>query len=318
MKYDKIRLNNKKTSNEKRGIMDKLFGGVEAGGTKFVCVVATDPQNILAEERFPTTTPQETISRAIHFFENFQNQTNQNLSALGIGSFGPIDPNPASPQYGFITSTPKPGWKNADLIGSFKQHFNVPIVFDTDVNAAAIGEGKWGAAIGLENFLYFTIGTGIGGGAIVNGKPLHGLIHPEMGHVRLPHDFNLDPFQGYCPYHKDCFEGLVSGPALEKRWGKPAFELNPEHPAWELEAHYIALAMSDFICAFSPEKIILGGGVMQQKHLFPLIHEKTTAYLNGYVQSPLILKNIDQYIVPPKLGNQAGMLGCISMAQSIA
>lgn len=298
--------------------MEKIYGGIEAGGTKFVCVLATGPDNIIAEERFPTTTPEETIQRTIDFFVNQQKAIGTPIASLGVGSFGPLDPNPKSPSYGYITTTPKPGWLNADFIGPLKQALNVPMSFDTDVNAAAIGEGKWGAAQGLENFLYFTIGTGVGGGAVINGKPLHGLIHPEMGHIRLAHDLDLDPFEGNCPYHKDCFEGLVAGPALQKRWGKPAYEFAADAPEWELVAHYIALAMSDFICAFSPEMIILGGGVMQQKQLFPMIHKKTIEYLNGYVQSPQVLENIQNYIVPPKLGNQAGMLGAIAMAQELA
>jgi fructokinase len=297
--------------------MDRIYGGIEAGGTKFVCVVASGPNQIYAEERFPTTTPQETIQKAVAFFNAYQKNNNIKLSALGVGSFGPLDPNPTSKTFGFITSTPKPGWKNSDLLGPLKSNLNIPIAFDTDVNAAAIGEGLWGAAKGLDNFMYFTIGTGVGGGAIINGKPLHGLLHPEMGHIRLKHDLNFDPFEGNCPYHGDCFEGLVAGPALQKRFGQPAYTLPVDHPGWDLVAHYIALAMSDFICSFSPQRIILGGGVMQQTQLFPLIHEKTIQYLNGYVQSPVILENIHNYIVPPKLSNQAGMLGSIAMAMQL-
>ncbi len=297
--------------------MDKIYGGIEAGGTKFVCVAATSPDQIFAEERFPTTTPKETIQRAIDFFSTYQAIHHVKLSALGVGSFGPLDPNPISDTFGYITSTPKPGWKNTDLLGPLQAALNVPIAFDTDVNAAAIVEGLWGAAQGLDNYLYFTIGTGVGGGAIINGKPLHGLIHPEMGHIRLKHDLALDPFEGNCPYHGDCFEGLVSGPALEKRFGQPAYTLSADDPAWDLTAHYIALAMSDFICSFSPQRIILGGGVMQQAQLFPLIHQKTLEYLNGYVQSPQILEAIEDFIVSPALGNQAGMLGSIAMAMQV-
>ena len=199
--------------------MDKIYGGIEAGGTKFVCVIASGPEQIFDEERFPTTSPHETIQKAIEFFNAYQIKNNVKISALGVGSFGPLDPNPTSKTFGYITSTPKPGWKNSDLLGPLKSAFNIPIAFDTDVNAAAIGEGLWGAAQGLDNYLYFTIGTGVGGGAIINRKPLHGLIHPEMGHIRLKHDLNLDPFEGNCPYHGDCFEGLVAGPALQKQFG---------------------------------------------------------------------------------------------------
>lgn len=297
--------------------MKKIFGGIEAGGTKFVCVIAREPHEILFEERFPTIEPDETLAKSIEFFSRKTDELSQNLSAIGIGSFGPVDLDKSSPMYGFITTTPKKGWKNADIVGPIQKTFQIPIVFDTDVNAAAVGEGKWGAAQGLNNFLYFTIGTGIGGGAIIAGKPLHGLIHPEMGHIRLAHDFQKDPFQGNCPYHHDCFEGLCAGPAIEKRWNIEASLLPENHPAWELEADYIAQAMSNFICSFSPQKIILGGGVMLQRQLFPLIRMKTLEYLNGYVQSPTIIDSMDHYIVPPGLGNQAGMLGAIALAQSV-
>ncbi len=196
------------------------------------------------------------------------------------------------------------------------QALNLPVGFDTDVNAAALGEYRWGAAQGLETFIYLTIGTGVGGGAMVNGSLAHGLIHPEMGHIRLPHHPG-DAFSGGCPYHGDCLEGLVNGPALAQRWGQPAETLPPDHPAWELEAHYLALALVNFICTLSPQRIIMGGGVMDQAHLFPLIRKKTLALLNNYVQSPEILERIEAYIVPPGLGNQAGVLGAIALAEKV-
>ncbi len=296
--------------------MKEYFGGIEAGGTKFVCVVANGPDDILEEERFPTTDPEETINKAILFFQNVINNKNIKLNSIGIGSFGPVDLDKSSDLYGYITSTPKPGWSNTDLVGPIVHALQVPVNFDTDVNAAAIGEGKWGAAKDLDNFLYFTIGTGVGGGAIINGKPLHGLIHPEMGHIYLVQDPQKDKYTGKCPFHGHCFEGLASGPAIEARWGIPAQKLENNHPAWDLESDYIAQAMSNFICSFSPQKIILGGGVMQQKHLFPLVHEKVKKLLNGYVVSDLITNHIEDYIVPPMLGNQAGMLGAIALAQN--
>jgi len=194
----------------------------------------------------------------------------------------------------------------------------VPVGFDTDVNGAALGENRWGAAQGLDTFLYLTIGTGIGGGGLVGGKLMHGLIHPEMGHVRLPHDREQDPFDGLCPYHGDCLEGLASGPAIEKRWGTPAHALPEAHPAWELEARYLALALTGYICTLSPQRIVLGGGVMQQQSLFPRIRQNVLELLNGYVQSPALLDRIDEYIVPPGLGNQAGVLGAIALAQDAA
>ena len=201
------------------------------------------------------------------------------------------------------------------MVRKLQAALGIPIGFDTDVNGAALGEARWGAAQGLSTFLYFTIGTGIGGGAMVEGKLLHGLIHPEMGHVLLPHDTARDPFPGICPFHGDCFEGLASGPALEKRWGQRAETLPADHPAWELEADYIAIAMEGFICAFSPQRIILGGGVPQQPQLIPLVQTKTLALLANYIQSKEVLENMDRYIVPPELGSRAGIAGAIALAQ---
>jgi len=291
-----------------------LFGGIEGGGTKFVCAVGGAQGKILSERRFPTTTPDETLSRVVDFFKE-QSQSLGPLSSIGVASFGPLDPRPASATFGHILPTPKPGWTNADIVGPLRETFDVPIAFDTDVNGAALGEWRWGAAQGLDTFIYLTIGTGIGGGGLVNGKLMHGLLHPEMGHILLPRNETLDPFKGNCPFHGDCFEGLASGPAIEKRWGQKAETLPPDHPAWDLEAHYIALALHSFICTLSPQRIIIGGGVAQQPQVMPLIRQKTQASLNGYVQSPAILEHIDTYIVPPALGKQAGVLGAIALAQ---
>ncbi|RMH02434.1 MAG: ROK family protein [Chloroflexi bacterium] len=291
-----------------------LFGGIEAGGTKFVCAVGTAPDDIRAEIRFPTTTPEETIGRAIAFFQE-QQAIYGTVQAVGIGSFGPVDPHPDSPTYGYITTTPKPGWANTPFAGWIKEALGVPVAFDTDVNVAALGEGMWGAAQGLDTFLYLTVGTGIGGGAMVNGRLLHGLLHPEMGHILLPRDPQKDPYNGRCPYHGDCLEGLASGPAIAERWQKPGTELPPEHPAWELEAHYLATALVNFICTLSPQRIILGGGVMSAPGLLPRIRQKTTAYLNQYIQSPAITKHTDTYITAPALGNKSGVLGAIALAK---
>jgi fructokinase len=267
------------------------------------------PEDIQAQVRFPTTTPPETLGRVIAFFQEHP------VDAIGIGSFGPVDLDPASPTFGSITTTPKPGWANTDIWRKLKQALGVPVAFETDVNAAALGEFKWGAAKGLDPMIYMTIGTGIGAGGIYNGKPMHGLVHPETGHLRLPHDFQADPFPGGCPFHGDCFEGLASGPALKLRWGQSAETLPPDHPAWELEAHYIALALHNLICTLSPRRIVLGGGVMQQQGLFPLVHKKVQQLLNGYIHSPAILEDIHNYIVPPGLGNRSGILGAIALAQ---
>ena len=220
---------------------NEFVGGIEAGGTKFVCAVGTSPDDVRAETRFPTTTPEETIGRAVAFFRE-QEAKYGRPAAIGIASFGPLDPNPASPTFGYITSTPKPHWANADLAGAIRAALDVPVGFDTDVNIAGLGEWRWGAAQGLSSFIYLTIGTGIGGGVLIDGKPVHGLLHPELGHIPLPHDWTADPYKGRCPYHGDCLEGMAAGPAIGERWGRAAVELPPEHPAWELESHYLALA----------------------------------------------------------------------------
>jgi fructokinase len=289
-----------------------LFGGVEAGGTKFVCAVGTGPDDLRAETRFPTTTPDETIGRAIAYFE--EQAREEPLAAIGIASFGPVDPNPTSPTFGYITTTPKPGWADTDFAGRVRRALGVPVGFDTDVNGAALGEHRWGAAQELDTFIYLTVGTGIGGGGLVNGGPMHGLIHPEMGHVRLPRHPD-DAFPGVCPYHGDCLEGMATGPALEARWGRRAETLPADHPAWEIEAHYLAYGLVNFICTLSPQRILIGGGVMDQSHLFPMIRHKVQTLLNGYVQSPEILERIDEYILPPALGSRAGVLGAIALAQ---
>ena len=291
-----------------------LYGGIEGGGTKFVCAVGTGAGEILAETRFPTTTPDETLALAVDFFKE-QTQAHGPLASIGVASFGPLDPRPASDKFGYILPTTKPGWSNADIVRPLRTALDVPIAFDTDVNGAALGEWRWGAAQGLDTFIYLTIGTGIGGGGLVNGKLMHGLLHPEMGHIPLPHDKTADPFEGNCPFHSDCFEGLASGPAMEKRWGQKAETLPPDHPAWDLEAHYIALALRSFICTLSPQRIILGGGVMQQPQLFPLIWEKTQTQLNGYIQSSQILEQIDEFIVPVALEGKAGILGAFVLAE---
>ena len=295
-------------------MMSALYGGIEAGGTKFVCAVGAGPDDVRAEMQFPTTTPAETIGRAIAFFRAQPVPP----AAIGIGSFGPLDPDPTSPTFGYISSTPKSGWSHVDFVGMIRPALDVPVGFDTDVNAAALGEHRWGAAQGLDSFIYLTIGTGIGGGGMMNGRLMHGLIHPEMGHIRIPHDREADPFAGCCPYHGDCLEGLAAGPALAQRWGQPAETLPADHPAWDLEAHYLALALANFICTLSPQRIVMGGGVMDQPQLFPLVRRKVQDLLNGYVQAPDILNEIDGYIVPPGLGKRAGVLGAIALARKVA
>lgn len=290
-----------------------LFGGIEAGGTKFVCAVGSGPDNMVAETRFPTTTPAETLGRALAFFD--EQRRHHDIAAFGIASFGPVDADPRSPTFGYITTTPKAGWPNTDIVGAFARQYGVPVGYDTDVNGAALGEHRWGAAQGLDTFVYWTIGTGLGGGGMVNGRLIHGLLHPEMGHMTVPHDRTRDPFPGNCPYHGDCLEGLAAGPALEARWGQRGETLPPDHEAWLLEAHYLALGLVNVITIVSPQRIILGGGVMAQPSVFPAVRSEVRRLLNGYIQMPAILTESDRYIVPPALGNQAGVLGAIALAQ---
>jgi len=294
----------------------RYFGGIEGGGTKFVCMVASGPNDILEEVRFATTTPSETLDRAIAFFEPFVRQGK--LGAIGLASFGPVDLHSDSPTFGSITTTPKPGWAHTDMIGKMRNTFDIPIVFEMDVNAAVFGEYYWVPEnCQRDPLVYFTIGTGIGAGIIVNGQIVHGLVHPEAGHMFLPHDRQADPYSGHCPYHNDCFEGLACGPAMNARWGQPAETLPPEHPAWALEANYIALAMANFSFALSPRRIVLGGGVMQQPGLLALVRSNVLKLLNRYLQSPVILDKMDDYIVAPSLGHRSGVLGAIALAKIV-
>jgi fructokinase len=283
-----------------------MYGAIEAGGTKFICGIGTGPHD-LQSIQIPTSTPAVTIDAVIHFLRT---SGGADLTAVGIGSFGPICTDPRSPAWGHITSTPKIAWRNCDLAGPIRKALGIPVGFDTDVNAAALGEARWGAARGIEDFLYLTIGTGIGGGAMASGRIIHGMSHPEMGHIRIPHNTNLDPYAGCCPYHGDCLEGLASGPAISARWGSSPEDLPPDHPAWELEAHYLALAVVSLSCTLSPARVILGGGVMRQAQLFPRIRSEVTQLLNGYIGLP--------DIVPPELGDRAGVCGALVLAGQAA
>ena len=291
----------------------KLFGGIESGGTKFMCIVGSSPDHIVNEKRIPTTTPEETIRKVIEFFNPYT--TTRELSAVGIGSFGPLDLNRDSGTYGYITTTPKLGWQNIDLRGLIQRELNVPVAFDTDVNAAAYGEQFWNRENQLlDPFLYLTVGTGIGVGVIINNRPLHGLIHAEAGHSSIPHDWQRDPFPGVCPYHGDCFEGLASGPSLNKRWGQKPETLPDDHSAWDLEAEYIARAIVNLIYSYSPKKIVFGGGVSQHSGLVQNVRTKIQKFNNGYVHSNMLLEKIDEYIHLPLLGHRSGSLGAMAMA----
>lgn len=282
------------------------IGAIEAGGTKIICGVGNEKGEILDRISFPTERPEIVLEQAIAYFQN------KNVEAIGIGTFGPINLDHSSPLYGHVTTTPKPGWAGFDFVGYMKRAYPVPIGFDTDVNAAVFGEAKWGAAKGLDSCVYYTIGTGVGVGVYSEGKLVHGLVHPEGGHVLIKRH-PADSFNGLCPYHGDCLEGMASGPAIEKRWGMKGIELSVDHHAWQLEAYYLAQAISGVILLLSPKKVILGGGVMHQSQLFPLIRKQVSQILNGYVASPAILDDIDQYIVPPGLGDNAGLCGALAL-----
>jgi len=294
--------------------MENLYGGIEAGGTKFVCTIGTGPDNVLAMTRIQTTTPVETTQKVIGFFR----EQPEPPKAIGIGSFGPIDIRPDSPTYGYITTTTKSVWTNTDLVGVLQKALSIPVLFDTDVNAAALGEYTWGAARGLANFIYLTVGTGIGGGGMVNGQLIHGMSHPEMGHIYIPHDLAEDPYPGCCAYHGDCLEGLACGPAIKERWRQPPETMSSDHPAWKLEANYLALGLVNLIFTLSPQRVIIGGGVMQQKSLLPLVRKKVRELINGFVPLPQCIDDADSYIVPPALGQEAGVFGAVALARQLS
>lgn len=293
--------------------MATVWGGIEAGGTHFVCAIGTGPDDIREECRLATSSPEETIGHTIDFFRS--HRQHHPVAAVGIASFGPVNLDESSPTYGHITSTPKQGWANTDMVGAVRRSLHLPVGFDTDVNAAALAEHEWGNAKGLDSFVYLTVGTGIGGGGMVNGQLLHGLVHPEMGHIRIPRSVEADAFDGCCPYHGDCLEGLASGPAMKQRWGRPPENIPQDHPAWELEATYLGLAVANIVCTLSPQLVVMGGGVMEQPQLLPRVRRKVQELLNGYVQAEEILQRIDDYIVASKFGRRVGVLGAIALAR---
>ncbi|PAD82559.1 fructokinase [Niallia circulans] len=287
-----------------------LYGAIEAGGTKFVCAVGDAKGNIQERISIPTTTPEETMPEVIAFFKKFS------VDAIGIGSFGPIDVDKNNATYGNITTTPKLAWKEYPLLKTIEDEFSVPTGFNTDVNVAALGEAKLGAAKGVDNCLYITIGTGIGAGAYINGELLQGLTHPEMGHI-LVRRHPKDSYKGRCPYHADCLEGLAAGPAIEERWGEKAFHLSDKEEVWEMEGYYIAQALMQYILILSPKKIILGGGVMNQEHVLTHVHRYLTELLNGYVSYPEVQDKMNEYIVRPGLGDNAGITGGLLLAEKV-
>lgn len=282
------------------------IGALEAGGTKMVCAIGNESGEISDRISLPTETPESTMPNIIKYFKE------NKIEALGIGSFGPVNLDKSSPTYGYITTTPKLAWANYNLLGNIKEALNIPIGFDTDVNSSALGEATWGITKGLESSIYVTIGTGVGVGIYLNGKLLHGMLHPEAGHILLS-KLPSDTFEGKCPFHPNCMEGLAAGPALEARYGKKAMELVDRKEVWELEAYYIAQALVNYTLTLSPKRIVLGGGVMHQIQLYPLVRNKFLELLNGYIKTKEI-EDIENYIVPPSLNDNQGIMGCIKLA----
>jgi fructokinase len=292
--------------------MSELYGGVETGGTWCVCAVGRGPGEIVREEQFPTTHPRETLARIVEFF-----RASPALTAIGVGSFGPVDLDPESPTWGHVTTTPKPGWQHVSVAPVIRDELGVPVAFDNDVNAAALGEYRWGAGEGAASVCYLTVGTGIGAGLLLDGRPRHGLVHPEVGHIRIPRDPG-DAFEGTCPVHGDCWEGLACGPAMAKRWDTSPEELPDDHPAWGLEAGYLALGILSIVLIASPEKMIVGGGVMEQPALPGMVRRRLRELLAGYLETPALGDAIDSYLVAPALGDRAGVLGAIALAQEMS
>ena len=285
----------------------KYYGSLEAGGTKMVCAIGDEQGNILERISIPTLEPENTMPAIIDFFKN------KNISALGIGCFGPVDLDRKSATYGYITTTPKLPWKNYDIVGVCEKELGVPVGFDTDVNASALGEATWGCTKVLSNSIYITVGTGIGVGVIIDRKPYHGMLHPEGGHIFLARH-PQDPMEkGVCPYHELCLEGLASGPAIAARWGKPGAELADRKEVWELEAYYLAQAICSYIMILSPERIIVGGGVSHQEQMMPMIRKEVERQMGGYIQAKG-MKDLDHYIVLPSLNDNQGIMGGLKLA----
>jgi fructokinase len=290
-----------------------IYGAVEAGGTKFVCAIGDSEGNIHIEERFPTADPISTLAKMRAFLREHGPQIGK-FAAIGVASFGPIALDRSQARYGYIGRTPKAGWSHTDIAGPLAREFLCPIGFDTDVNAAALAESRWGAARNVKNLVYVTVGTGIGGGAMVNGAPLHGLMHPEIGHI-YPRRHPLDTeFDGVCPFHRDCLEGLASGPAILARTGSSLGQLDPAHPQWDIEADYLGQLCAQLVVTLSPQRIVIGGGVMSQVRLMPLIRQRSRHWLGGYIDRAEILADTERYIVAPMLGAQAGIKGALALA----
>jgi fructokinase len=289
-----------------------LLGAIDAGGTKFQCALARGCEQILVSQRIETREPASTLRDVLAFFEHSQ-LTHGAIDAFGIGAFGPLDLDPNSASYGHILSTPKPGWNHADLIGPLQRRFGKPVAIDTDVNAAAVGEIERGAGRGLRSLVYVTVGTGVGAGAVIAGRPFRGLMHPEMGHISVRRDQRDQQFPGVCPFHGDCLEGMVCGPAILERWGVQLNALSAEHEAWSIIAHYLGQLMSNLALMLSCERIVLGGGVMTGGALLPHVRASARAWLNGYLPLALLRGDLQQYIVAPELGERSGVIGALSL-----
>jgi fructokinase len=289
--------------------VDRLYGGVETGGTWCVCALGSGPDDLRECVEFPTTSPEETIDRIVAFF-----RSHPAPEAVGIGAFGPVDADPGSPTWGHVTTTPKPGWRRTPLATTIRDRLGVPVAFDTDVAAAALGEHEWGAGRDRPSLCYLTVGTGIGAGLLIDGRPLRGLVHPEVGHIFVPRDRVRDPFAGVCPVHRDCWEGLASGKAMEQRWGVEPSALPEAHEAWSLEADYLAFGILALVLVASPHRVIAGGGVMQQTRLLPMVRSRLRELVGGYLDTPYLGDELDDYLVSPELGDRAGVLGAIALA----
>lgn len=286
--------------------MSVYYGSIEAGGTKFVLAIADEHFNIIKKCKFATTMPQETISKTIKYFKE------NRVSAIGLGSFGPIDLNLSSKTYGYITSTPKVGWKNINLVGQLKEALDIPIYFTTDVNASAYGEMK---NTGIKNLVYLTIGTGIGGGAIQDGYFIGGIGHSEMGHQRINRHRDDLTFEGSCPFHGDCLEGVAAGPSLEARTGTLGEKIPSDDPIWDILSYYIAQAAINATLTLAPECIILGGGVMEKSNMISLIQKHFISMLNNYIDLPC---SVEKYIrLPTVKENGSATLGNFYLAYSL-
>ncbi len=292
-----------------------LYGAVEAGGTKFVCAVGEPGGHLLAQASFPTTTPDETLAHVAEFFAQARAQHGA-VAAVGVGSFGPVHVRPGAAQYGRIARTPKLRWEGVDILGEITRGAGAPGAIDTDVNIALLGEARHGAGVGYDDLVYVTVGTGIGASLMANGRVVYGFAHPEVGHVHVPKLAEDAGFAGVCAFHADrCVEGLASGPALRERWGVGAESLPPEHPAWALQARYLAALCVNLLVVSAPRRIILGGGVMGQAHLFPRVREALSELLNGYFDFAAYGIGLDDLVVPAQLGGRAGVVGALELAR---